>query len=264
GDDVITSHPSFLMYQKFVQVRGGINHVVPLADMAHDLEAIVALTGERTRLIFLDNPNNPTGSYLPADQLLDFLDRLPEHVLVVLDEAYIDFMDEDLKVDSCALLDNRDGRCGVVSLRTFSKAYGLAGIRVGFGLMAAEIADCLHKVRQPFNINQLALTGALAALQDHDFYQATLELTQTGKKTLMAGVEQLGCRSFPSQTNFFLIDVGGDATVLYEAMLRQGVIVRSMKAYGFPHYIRISIGTPTENERFLETLRRCLAECGYA
>jgi histidinol-phosphate aminotransferase len=263
GDEVITSHPSFLMYQKFVQVRGGINHVVALADMAHDLAAIADRAGDRTKLIFLDNPNNPTGSYLPQHRLLDFLDRLPEHVLVVLDEAYVDFMDEALKIDIGSLLPPRTGRCGGVSLRTFSKAYGLAGVRVGFGLMAAEIAACLHKVRQPFNVNQLALVGARAALRDDRFYRETLQVTAEGKKTLMAGVERLGCRSFPSQTNFFLIDVRGDATTLYEAMLRHGVIVRSMKAYGYPHYIRINVGTEHENRRFLETLQRCLTECGY-
>ncbi len=264
GDDVITSHPSFLMYQKFVQIRGGVNHVVALSDMSHDLAAIADRAGERTKLIFLDNPNNPTGSYLPRLRLLDFLDRLPEHILVVLDEAYVDFMDETLRIDTTSLLTPRSGRCGVVSLRTFSKAYGLAGLRVGFGLMAPEVAACLHKVRQPFNVNQLALVGANAALQDQFFYQETLRITEEGKKTLMAGVERLGCRSFPSQTNFFLIDVGGDATTLYEAMLRQGVIVRSMKAYGYPNYIRINVGTAAENARFLETLQSCLAECGYA
>lgn len=263
GDEAITSHPSFLMYQKFVRIHGGINHVVALRDMAHDLTAIAELINDRTRLIFLDNPNNPTGSVLPPQRLLDFLARVPEQVLVVLDEAYVDFMDDDMRIEILPLLENHDGRCGLVSMRTFSKAYGLAGIRIGFGLMAAEIATCLHKVRQPFNVNQLALVGAQAALQDNAFYQATLDVTATGKSTLMAGVERLGCRSYPSQTNFFLIDVRGDATVLYEAMLRKGVIVRSMKAYGFANYIRINVGTSAENQRFLEALRSCLAECGY-
>jgi histidinol-phosphate aminotransferase len=163
-EEVITSHPSFLMYQKFVQVRGGVNHVVPLSDMFHDLPAILALVTEKTRLIFIDNPNNPTGTAIPPVELYKFLSDLPEHVIVVLDEAYVDFMDEALRVDTFSLIRNSEGRCPVVFMRTFSKAYGLSGLRVGFGLMDARIASCLHKVRQPFNINQMGQVGALAAL----------------------------------------------------------------------------------------------------
>jgi histidinol-phosphate aminotransferase len=263
GDEVITSHPSFLMYQKFVQIRGGVNHVVPLRNMTHDLDAIVGLVSDRTRLIFLDNPNNPTGTMIAAKRFDAFLARLPEQVIVVLDEAYVDFAEEEHRLDTCSLVTARDGRCAVVALRTFSKAYGLAGLRVGYCFSAAEIAACLHKVRQPFNINQLALVGARAALDDVAFYRQTLETTNAGKRMLMAGVEALGCRSYPSQTNFFLIDVGGSATVLYEAMLLKGVIVRSMQAYGFPQCIRITVGTAAENERFLAALSECLRECGY-
>jgi len=263
GDEVISSHPSFLMYQKFVQVRGGKNEVVALHEMRHDLDAIVNLTTARTKLIFLDNPNNPTGTTILPDELFRFLERLPEHVVVVLDEAYVDFMDENLRPDVAALLENRTGRCAVVSMRTFSKAYGLAGLRVGFGLMHEDIAACLHKVRQPFNINQLALVGAQAALQDDEFYRMTVRLTDEGKRTLMEAVDALGCRSLPSHTNFFLIDVRGDATRLYETMLHKGVIVRSMKAYGYPEYIRINVGTTAENDRFVRALQSCLTECGY-
>ncbi|NNK13941.1 MAG: histidinol-phosphate transaminase [Desulfofustis sp.] len=263
GDEVITSHPSFLMYQKFVQVRGGKNHVVALKDMSHDLEAILSLASERTRLIFLDNPNNPCGTLIPTDDLLSFISEIPDHVVVVLDEAYIDFVEDNLQVDSKSLLENREGRCGVVCMRTFSKAFGLAGLRIGYGLMESSIAACLHKVRQPFNINQLALTAAEAAIRDGDFYQKTRKLVDQGKKYLMAEVDACGCRSYPSQTNFFLIDVRGDATVLYESMLRRGVIVRSMKAYGFDQFIRINVGTMIENRRFAEAFRICLKECGY-
>ena len=263
GDEVITSHPSFLMYQKFVQVRGGKNHVVALKDMSHDLEAILALASERTRLIFLDNPNNPCGTLIPKDDLLLFISEIPDHVVVVLDEAYIDFVEDNLRVNSRALLENRKGRCGVVCMRTFSKAFGLAGLRIGYGLMEPSIASCLHKVRQPFNINQLALAAAEAAIRDGAFYQKTRKLVDEGKKYLMTEVEACGCRSYPSQTNFFLIDVRGDATVLYESMLRKGVIVRSMKAYGFDQFIRINVGTMAENRRFAETFRICLKECGY-
>ena len=263
NDEVITSHPSFLMYQKFVQVRGGKNIVVPLKEMAHDLHAIESLVTEKTRLIFIDNPNNPTGTLISSHRLESFLSSLPEHVVVVLDEAYVDFVDETLQCDIRSLVNNVKNRCGLVSLRTFSKAYGLAGVRIGFGLMHNEIATCLHKVRQPFNINQVALSGALAALDDHSFYQRTISTAREGIRYLSSSVDALGCRSYPSHTNFFLIDIGGDATVLYEAMLRKGVIIRSMKAYGYPDFIRINVGTDAENERFLNALKQSLGECGY-
>ncbi len=264
GDEVITSHPSFLMYQKFVQVRGGVNHVVPLLEMTHDLKQIGALVSPLTRLIFLDNPNNPTGTLIDFSQLEAFLKALPDHLIVVLDEAYIDFIKAtEPGYDTQALIEQRDGRCGVVCMRTFSKAYGLAGLRIGYGLMHEDIAACLHKVRQPFNINLAAQEGARAALEDDDFYQTTLKLTAEGKNFLMAGVEQLGCKPFPSQTNFFLIDVGGDAGRLYRAMLNRGVIIRSMQAYGFANFIRVTVGTEAENRRFLGALESALQECGY-
>jgi len=262
GDEVITSHPSFLMYQKFVQVRGGSNHVVELSDMSHDLEGIADLVSPKTKLIFIDNPNNPTGTLLEQDRLLVFLASLPDHILVVLDEAYIDFVDQDRYYDTLPLIEDKTGKCGVVLLRTFSKAYGLAGMRLGFGLMAPAVAACLHKVRQPFNVNLVAQQGALAALDDVEFYRKTLRETAAGKRFLIDGVNELGCTTYPSQTNFFLIDVHGDATRLYETMLTRGVIIRSMKAYGYPTFIRINIGTEQENQRFLETLAEALKECG--
>lgn len=263
GDEVITSHPSFLMYQKIVQVRGGVNHVLPLKDMCHDLAAIKKMVSEKTRLIFLDNPNNPTGKPIPPVELYQFLSDIPESVIVVLDEAYVDFMDKKLQVDFYSLLRNVDGRCPVVFLRTFSKAYGLSGLRIGYGIMAREIAECLHKVRQPFNINQMAQVGALAALDDEEYYQNTLERTAKGRAYLSAEVDKLGCKSYPSQTNFFLIDVQGDADKLYQAMLYKGVIVRSMSAYGFTNFIRVTVGTEEENNRFLTSLAACLDDLDY-
>jgi histidinol-phosphate aminotransferase len=262
GDEVITSHPSFLMYQKIVQVRAGINKVVPLVGMQHDLATILATITDTTRLIFLDNPNNPTGNPIHPTELQAFLSRVPESVLVVLDEAYVDFMDSELQCDIVALIRNNTG-CGVVSLRTFSKAYGLAGLRVGYGLMPSSLVASLHKVRQPFNVNQLAQTGALAALQDEDFYQQTLQRTRTGLNYLQGEVNKLGCISYPSQTNFFLVDVHGDATAMYEAMLHKGVIIRSMKPYGYTTMVRITVGTEEENDRFLRALTLCLGELAY-
>lgn len=263
GDEVITSHPSFLMYQKIVQVRGGVNIVIPLTRMHHDLPTILAVITDKTRLIFLDNPNNPTGCPIKPTDLYSFLSKVPESVLVVLDEAYVDFMDIELQVDIFSLVRNSKGRCGVVSLRTFSKAYGLAGLRIGYGLMPSQVAVNLHKVRQPFNVNQLAQSAALAALEDEEFYQQTLQRTREGLNYLQAEVEKMGCKSYPSQTNFFLIDVKGDATVLYEAMLHKGVIIRSMKSYGYTDMVRITVGSEEENQRFLTSLSECLHELAY-
>ena len=263
GDEVITSHPSFLMYQKFVQARGGINFIVPLKNMTHDLAIIRERVSEKTRLIFLDNPNNPTGTALPPVDLYQFLSDLPESLIVVLDEAYVDFMDWQLRVDVYSLIRNAEGRCPVVFLRTFSKVYGLAGLRIGFGMMAREIAACLHKVRQPFNINQMAQVGALAALADEEHYQNTVLRTEKGMEFLQAEVAGLGCRPYPSHANFFLIDVGGSADAIYDAMLVKGVIVRSMIAYGFQNLIRINVGTDEENGRFLKSLAECLTELHY-
>ncbi len=261
--EVISSHPSFLMYQKFVQVRGGINKIIDLKEMRHNLDAIVDEVNENTRLIFIDNPNNPTGTNISLAIFYDFISRLPEHVILVLDEAYVDFMKEDQQLDVYSLVKNINKRCGIVFLRTFSKAYGLSGLRVGYGVMPREIAECLHKVRQPFNINSLAQVAALASLKDRDFYQQTLLNNRENMEYLQRSVENMGCKVFPSETNFFMIDVQGNANKLYKAMLHRGVIIRSMSAYGFQNCIRVTVGTREENERFLSTLDDCLRKLGY-
>lgn len=263
GDEVITSHPSFLMYQKFVQARGGMNFIVPLKDMKHDLAVIKEMVSAKTRLIFLDNPNNPTGTTIAPVDLYRFLSDIPESAIVVLDEAYIDFVDKKLRVDVYSLIRNAEGRCPVIFLRTFSKVYGLAGLRVGFGMMGREVAACLHKVRQPFNINLMAQVGALAALADEEHYHNTVMRTRKGMEYLQAEIARLGCKPYTSHANFFLIDVGGNADTVYEAMLTKGVIVRSMNAYGFQNLIRVTVGTDEENGRFINSLAECLIELNY-
>ncbi len=255
GGEVITSHPTFLVYQKMVQARGGINRVVPLKDMRHDLDAVIKKITPRTRLIFLDNPNNPTGTAFSGTEFGEFLKEVPEHVMVVLDEAYVDFMDPKIRFDPVPFL---NGPTPVVVLRTFSKAYGLAGLRIGYGLMATGIANLLNRVRQPFNVNTLAQVAGLAALGDHEHYEMTLNITKKGIRQLREGVERLRCRAFPTQTNFFLVDVGTDGRKLYQALLAKGVIVRPMEAYGFPNFIRITAGLPDENARLLAALAEVL------
>ncbi len=248
GVQVISSEPSFLVYRKMVQVAGGENVVVPLNDMRHDLDAISLAVTPKTAIIFMDNPNNPTATVINRADFDSFLKRLPEDVLVVLDGAYEEFVrDAECPLGyEYALKDPR-----VIGLRTFSKAYGLAGLRVGYGVMDPEVASMLDRVRQPFNVNAAALAAAEAALDDQEHLEKTLRLTWDGLDFLSQELEKLGCATMPGHTNFMLVDTGRDAREVYEAMLRKGVIVRAMGSYGFPSHIRITIGLPEENERFL-------------
>ena len=257
GDEVISSSPSFLVYPKVAQAQGGINRVVPLTAMRHDLEAILAQITERTRLIFLDNPNNPTGTIFDKKTFEGFLARVPEQVVTVLDEAYLDFVDQDKRLD---VRDYLAGPRPVVGLRTFSKAYGLAGLRVGYGLMSPQIADCLHRVRGPFNVNSLAQIGAIAALDDDEHYEKTMIMTRDGIAWLTPRIAALGLKPLPTQTNFFLVDLQRDGKAFYQAMLKKGVIIRPMTAYALPTYIRITVGSAAENERLLKAMAATLAE----
>jgi histidinol-phosphate aminotransferase len=186
---------------------------------------------------------------------------VPENVIVALDEAYVDFVDPAIRLDAREYLQHR---VPVVALRTFSKAYGLAGLRVGFGIMHADIAQYLHRVRQPFNVSLPAQVGALAALTDDEHYEKTMTCTRQGIAWLSREVTRLGCTPFPTQTNFFLIDVKGDGKKLYESLLHKGVIVRPMNAYGYPEYIRITVGTPAENQRFVKALAVTRQELRHA
>ena len=260
GREVICSHPSFLMYQKFTQMRGGHCVVLPLADMRHDLKAILAAITADTRLIFLDNPNNPSGSALAPAALYEFLAKVPEQVVVALDEAYIDFARPELHLDVYSLIRHAENRCPVAFLRTFSKVYGLPGLRLGYGLMPKEVAACLHKVRQPFNINSLAQAGALAALRDQAYFQDIVARNRCGREFLTGRLSRLGCDCLPSETNFIFFDIHADADRLYQAMLYKGVIIRSMAAYGHPSCLRVTVGTEEENARFLAAIEECLRD----
>ncbi len=255
GTEVITSHPSFLVYQTMVQARDGVNIVIPLKEMCHDLDEIARKVTGETRLIFLDNPNNPTGTAFGKAAFDTFLAKIPETVVVVLDEAYIDFTDLETRIDVREYLHHATP---VVGLRTFSKAYGIAGLRVGFGIMHPEIASYLHRVRQPFNVNELAQVGALACLEDDDHYNKTMAMTRDGIHYLTGEIAKLGCTVFPTQTNFFLVDVGCDCKDLYERLLHLGVIIRPMAAYGYPSYIRITVGVEAENRRLVQALAQVL------
>jgi histidinol-phosphate aminotransferase len=256
GDDALMPQPSFLMYAITVRSVGALPVFVPLNDaLAIDLEAMLGRVTSRTRLVFLCNPNNPTGTVVSTKALEAFLRDLPPAITVVLDEAYIEFVRDPTCAMGLKFLD-----CGrpIVTLRTFSKTYGLAGLRVGYGIMPPELAAILHRIRQPFNASSLAQAGAAAALDDEAFLQRTIRLVHTGLDYLFDRLDRLGVRYFPTQSNFFLIDVQTDADVVFEKMLTEGVIVRSMRSYGYPHYIRINVGLPAENERFVSALGRVL------
>lgn len=254
GDEVIMPWPSFVMYDIMIRSVGAIPVCVPLNSLSIDLNSIQSRITPKTRMVFLCNPNNPTGTVFSKTDFETFLQGIPE-VVVVVDEAYIEFV-RDKK---CARsIDYLNADAAIVTLRTFSKAYGLAGLRIGYGIMPQEIADLINRIRLPFNANSLAQVAAIAALEDNNFLQKTVDLVQEGLDFLYDSLERLGIKYFPSQANFFLIDVEKDADEIFENMLRQGVIVRSMTAYGYPNYIRINAGLRNENVRFIKALEKAI------
>jgi histidinol-phosphate aminotransferase len=254
-DEVIMPDPSFLMYEIMVQSRGGRALKVPLRDRVVDLEGMAERISSSTRMIFVNNPNNPTGTIVSRDRFEAFLEQVSPEVILVVDEAYIEFVRDK----TCpAGLEYLNSDKTVITLRTFSKAYGLAGLRIGYGVMKEELANLIHRVRQPFNTNMLAQAGAMAALDDDTFFSRTIRLVHEGLDFLYEQVSRMGLQYIPTQANFFLIDVEHDAKGLYEKMLRRGVIVRPMTSYGYPTYIRINVGLPEENRRFIEALKEVL------
>ncbi len=257
GIQVISSEPSFLVYRKMVQIAGGENIIVPLKDFRHDLSAMADAVTPATRIIFLDNPNNPAATVMRQQDFDAMLARLPDHVLVVLDGAYEEFV-RDPECPMGYRYPDRDKR--VVGLRTFSKAYGLAGLRVGYGIMDPDIASMLDRVRQPFNVNIVALAAAEAALDDREHLDKTLKITWDGLDLLAGELRKMGCGVMPGHTNFMLVETGCDAKKIYEGMLRKGVIIRAMGAYGFPTHIRITVGLPEENSRFLKAFSEVMKE----
>jgi histidinol-phosphate aminotransferase len=255
GGEVLSTTHTFLMYGLLTQAVGGIFRPVPLKDKRVDLKAIAQAVTAQTRLILVNNPNNPTGTAFRRPEWEDFLATIPPTVTVVLDEAYIDFAD-DPQVPSC--LDYLREDRPLVGLRTFSKAYGLAGLRIGYGFGPSELMDYLNRLRMPFNVNRLAQVAARAALQDTEFVARTRELVIEGKNLLYRELGRLGLTFIPSQANFVLIQVPRPGKEVYQAMLKEGVIIRAMDAYGFPEYIRINVGLPEENRRCLEALQKVL------
>lgn len=255
GDEAVIPESSFLMYEITIRCMGGVPVVAPLKGMGIDLSAVREKVSPRCRMVFICSPNNPTGTVITKDEFERFMSALPDNIVVVVDEAYAEFVrDASARNGLDYLTETRP----VVTLRTFSKAFGLAGLRVGYGVMPTDMAQLLNRIRQPFNVNSLALAGAAAALDDTRFLAQTVDVVHDGLDYLYKELDHLGIEYSPTQSNFFMIHVRQDAGVIYEKMLRLGVIVRSMAAYGFPEHIRVNVGLPVENRKFLDALRKVL------
>jgi histidinol-phosphate aminotransferase len=255
GDEVVVAQYAFAIFTTVAVSAGGSVVTVPARDWGADLPAMRAAITDRTRLVFLANPNNPTGTWHRASDLRAFLESLPAHVVVLLDEAYCEYVcepDYPNGLTWLALFPN------LLVSRTFSKIYGLAGLRLGYGVASTQMADLLNRLREPFTVNNLALAAGEAALADHEHVRRARDCNAQGLLELAAACERLGLAYIPSVGNFIAVDVGRPAGPVYEALLRRGVIVRPMDVYGFPEHVRVTVGLPAENERFLDALAAVL------
>ena len=256
ADEVIYSQHAFAVYPLVTQAIGAAAVVTPARSFGHDLEAMGAAVTERTRLVFIANPNNPTGTWVDATSLERFLGGLPRTVLVVVDEAYFEYLEGDPLYPSCVPWVARFPN--LVVTRTFSKVHGLAGLRVGYAVSSPEVADLLNRVRQPFNVNSVALAAAEAAIADTEHVARSVEVNHHGMRQLTETFDRMGLPYIPSAGNFVSVDVGRPAGPVYEALLAEGVIVRPVEAYGMPSHLRVSVGLERENRRFLSVLHKVL------
>jgi histidinol-phosphate aminotransferase len=255
GDELIQGDPSFVRYEASAILNSADCVLVPLRDWVHDLDAMLAQVSSRTRLIYIANPNNPTGTIVPRSEVEHFLDRLPDHVVVVFDEAYFEYVDDP---DYPNMLEAVRQDRNVVVLRTFSKAYGLAGLRIGYGIMRPEIAKYLDKVREPFNVNLLAHAAAIAALGDTDHLAKTRAANQAGLSRMYAAFDKLDLPYTRSQGNFVWFDVKRDSREVFQALLRKGVITRTGDVFGAPTHLRVTTGTPDQVTEFITQLEAVL------
>jgi len=256
GEQVVQALPTFLVYEKIVTGAGGKMISVPLSNFKIDLKKISKVITPKTKIIFINNPNNPTGSVLSMEEMRGFLREIPDDIIVALDEAYIEFVSDKTAANGLELLIEHPL---LFILRTFSKLYGLAGLRIGYGFASAKLINYLNRVRQPFNANTLAQAAATAALDDFEFVSRTKRMVREGLTYLYQRLDEMGLEYLPTQTNFFLIKMPEDGKRIYKLMLKNGVIIRSMDSYGLPDYIRINVGLREENERFIKTLRHVLS-----
>ena len=255
GDHAVYSQHGFIVYPLATRARGAIGIEVPAKAYGHDPDAMLAAITAKTRIVFIANPNNPTGTWLPDRVVESFVASVPREVLVVLDEAYNEYIDPEDQSDATAWVSRYPN---LVVSRTFSKAHGLAALRVGYGVMDPAVADLLNRVRQPFNVNSLAQAAAIASLDDTAYVEESRKLNREGMEMLERAFAALGIRHLPSHGNFVLFEVA-DAMAVYDALLRRGVIVRPVGNYGLPTWLRVTVGTASENERFLAALASSLA-----
>lgn len=256
GDEIVIADPTFLIYEIAGTAEGARVVRVPVKQFRYDLEGMLRAVTERTKIIFIANPDNPVGTYIPRVRLEPFLRRVPSDVVVVLDEAYHEFaVSHPDYPDSVRLLSEYGN---LLVTRTFSKAYGLAGLRVGYGVGRPDLVRTLDKVREPFNVNLLAQEAAVAALDDRRHLERSVRLVRKGGQYLREQAARLGLETVETATNFVLIDLKRPAREIYEKLLRKGVIVRPMTAWGFPEHIRVTVGTDAENHRFVRTLKKIL------
>jgi histidinol-phosphate aminotransferase len=255
---VIYSEHSFAVYPIVTQAVGAEHVVVPANEWGHDLSAMLEAVTDKTRLMFIANPNNPTGTWIKSERLRHLLENVPEHVIVLVDEAYFEYASvEEHYPDSSLWLDDFSN---LIVTRTFSKAYGLAGLRVGYGLSHPDIANLLNRVRQPFNNNSLALVAAETALQDEQYIERSVSVNQNGMQELIKAFDELGLEFIPSKGNFICVDFKQPTDSVFQALLKAGVIVRPVANYGMPNHLRISIGLESENIRFIAELTKIMTK----
>ncbi|NLC07978.1 MAG: histidinol-phosphate transaminase [Syntrophomonadaceae bacterium] len=257
GEEVICGNPSFSEYDFVTQIMAGKMIQIPLQNLTYDLRSIADRITPSTKLIFICNPNNPTGTIVTYQEVEEFMKRVPDDVLVIFDEAYYEYVTDPEFPDSLKYI--HQGR-RVIVLRTFSKIYGLAGLRVGYGIATPDIIDCLMRVREPFNVNSIAQAGALAGLADQVWIKQAKEVNTQGRDYLYRELTAMDLEYAPTQGNFIFINVKTDGVEVGQRMMRAGVIVRPGNIFGYPEYIRVTIGTKEQNERFIKVLRQVLTE----
>ncbi|MGQ9543833.1 MAG: histidinol-phosphate transaminase [Candidatus Bathyarchaeia archaeon] len=256
GDEAIVADPTFLIYRIALKAAGVQTVFVPLKNMRYDLDAIVSKISGRTRMVFIANPDNPTGTYVTKREVEAFIDKVPDDVLLFFDEAYYEYAEGGDYPDTMKYM----GRGNIITTRTFSKIYGLAGLRLGYGVADKKIIEGMNKVREPFNVNLLAQEAALAALEDEEYVKFVRRETDKGKRFLYNEFGRLGLEYVPSATNFILVRLGPKAEEVYQRLLRVGVIVRHMKAWGLSEYVRVTVGREDENRFFIKNLETILQE----
>lgn len=256
GDQVIVSYPTFLIYEIQAKIEGATIVRVPAKNLGYNLERIARRVTKKTKIIFIANPDNPTGTYLTDTEIRKFLKSIPKRVLVFLDEAYFEFGPKNFP-KSLSLLKKRGN---IIITRTFSKAYGLAGLRIGYGITTRDIAGILNKIREPFNINRLAQVAAISALENPDFLKKIVNYVKTEKNYLYRELTKCKLSFIKSATNFVVVNLKKNTTKLYNYMLRQGIIIRELKAWGMSNYFRVSIGKTYENKKFISCLKQYLAK----